>query len=226
MNKIVITIQGKTLILHYQVKPGLVRNGSGWETYIEVLPSAELSRFNLKGLTPEMFCVNISDMVNIHGLFSAAVENEKQIPVAQFELDQDDYLKAISNLTVKFTHLQLVNMLEPLPGYVQEADNEFIDFEEKVVPHSNEAFPENDTFSGYRLTIVTEDTGDKVAPFAYYNLDVYTSGEWQGYPPPQAHYETLRLALAKKLEEMSNAGVHLTQIHDETDYAVAMESPD
>lgn len=224
MNKVVITIQGKTLILHYQVKPGLRRNGTGWATYIEVLPSAELSRFNLKGLTPEMFCVNISDLVNIRGLFSGVVENEKQLPVALFDMDQDDYLKAIGNLTVKLTHLQLVNLLEPLSGYVQEADDEFIDFEEKVVPHTKEASAEDGTFSGYRLTIVSEDTGEKVAPFAYYSLDVYSAGEWQGYPPPQAHNETLRLAMARKLEEMSLVGVQLTQIHDETDYAVTMES--
>lgn len=218
MKKVLIAIQGKTLILHYQVKTGLVRNGSGWEAYIEVLPSAELTRFNLKGLSPEMFCVNISDMVNIGGLFSANVENERQIPVARWEINQEDYLNAISNLAVKLTHLQIVNLVGSLPGYIQEADKQFVDFEECVVPHEAGEYA---SFSGYRLTIVTEDIGDKAAPYAYYNLDTHTAEGWQDHLPPQADHESLRIAITNKLQAIREAGVPITQVYDETDYAAA-----
>lgn len=218
LKKILITIQGKTLILHYQVKHGLVRKGSGWASYIQVLPSSELSRFDLKGLTPEMFSVNISDMVNIRGLFSGQVENERQVPVARWEINHEDYLHATSTLAAKLTHLQIVDLLASLPGYLQETDNQFIDFEESVVPREA---GDPATFSGYRLTIVTEDIDDKVAPYGYYNLDTHTPEGWQGYPPPQADYEPIRTALANKLQAIGEAGVQLTQVDDETDYAIA-----
>jgi hypothetical protein len=116
------------------------------------------------------------------------------------------------------THLQIVNLLKPLPGYLQETDNQFIDFEESVVPHGS---GEPAAFSGYRLTIVTEDIEDKVAPYAYYNLDTHTPEGWQGYPPPQADYEAIRTALENKLQAIREAGVPLTQVDDETDYAIA-----
>ncbi|GEM_PF-2999187 len=218
LKKILITIQGKTLILHYQVKHGLVRKGSGWATYIEVLPSAELARFDLKGLTPEMFCVNISDMVNIRGLFSGQVENERQVPVARWEINHEDYLQVTSTQAAKLTHSQIVDLLASLPGYIQETDSQFIDFEGRIIPHET---GEPATFSGYRLTIVTEDIDDKVAPYAYYNLDTLTREEWQGYPPPQADYEPIRTALENKLQTIREAGVQLTQVDDETDYAIA-----
>ena len=218
MKKILITIQGKTLILHYHVKHGLVRKGSGWATYIEVLPSSELARFDLKGLTPEMFCVNISDMVNIRGQFSGQVENERQVPVARWEINHEEYLDATGTQEAKLTHLQIVKLLAPLPGYIQETDNQFIDFEESVVTHGT---GDSATFSGYRLTIVTEDIDDKVAPYAYYNLDTHTPGGWQGYPPPQADYEPIRTALENKLQAVREAGVQITQVDDETDYAIA-----
>lgn len=217
LKKILITIQGKTLILHYQVKPGLVRKGSGWASYIQVLPSAELARFDLKGLTPEMFCVNISDMANIRGLFSGQVENERQVTVARWEINHEDYLQAISAQAAKLTHLQIADLLASLPGYLQETDNQFIDFEESVVPHET---GEPGAFSGYRLTIVTEDIEDKVAPYAYYNLDTHTPEGWQGYPPPQADYAPIRAALENKLQAIREAGVPLTQVDDETDYAI------
>ena len=218
MKKVLVAIQGKTLILHYQVKTGPVRHGSGWEPYIDVLPSAELTRFNLKGLSPEMFCVNISDMVNIRGLFAAYVENEQQIPVARWEINQEDYLNAISSLRVKLTHLQIVNLVKSLPGYIQEADNQFVDFEERIVPHEA---GEHAPFSGYRLTIVTEDIGDKTAPYAYYNLDIHTAEGWQDQLPPQADHESLRIAITDKLQAIRAAGVPIAQVYDETDYAAA-----
>jgi len=212
LKKILVRIQGKTLILHYQVKPGLVRNGAGWATYIEVQPCAELARFDLKGLTPEMFCVNISDMVNIRGWFSGAVENEQQIAVAHWDMNEEAYLHEISNHTAKLTHLQVVNCLERLPGYVQELDHQFIDFEASVVPHGTGE-------SGYRLTIVTEDMGNKIAPYAFYNLDTRTAQGWQGISPPSADHEAVRNALANQLQAIIDSGVAVSQVYDETDYA-------
>lgn len=211
-------MQGKTLILQYQVRPALVRNGSGWTSYISVLPCAELSRFDLKGLSPEMFCVNISDMVNIRGQFSGIVENERQLPVARWEMNRDDYLAATGRLAAKLSHPQIVGLLASLPGYIQEADGQFIDFEEYVVPHPG---TEDNASSGYRLTIVTDDIGDKLAPYAHYSLDVHTPPGWQGCPPPPAHHEAVRNALANKLQAIDEAGVQLTQLYDETDYAIA-----
>ena len=218
MKKILISIQGKTLILQYQVRPALVRNGAGWTSYISVLPSAELSRFDLKGLTPEMFCVNLSDMVNIRALYSGIVENERQIPVARWSMNQDDYHNAISKESAKLTHLQIVSLLAALPGYAQESDGQFIDFEESVIPH---AAAENSEASGYRITVVTDDIGDKIAPYAYYSLDVHTAEGWQGYPPPPEDQESVRDALTNKLQAIRDAGVQLTQVYDETDYALA-----
>lgn len=218
MKKILISIQGKTLILQYQVRPALVRNGAGWTSYISVLPSAELSRFDLKGLTPEMFCVNISDMVNIRGLCAGIVESERQIPVARWTMNQDDYRYAISKESAKLTHLQIVSLLTSLPGYTQESDAQFIDFEESIVPHG---VAEGTESSGYRLTVVTDDIGDKIAPYAYYCLDVYAPEGWQGCPPPPVHREFVRNALTNKLQAISDAGVQLTQAYDQTDYAAA-----
>ena len=209
MKKVLISIQGKTLILQYHVKPGLMRKGVGWMPYIEVLPSWELARFNLRGLTPEMFCVNISDMVNVRGQLSGAVENEQQLPVAHWEINQNDYRSA---LRVKLTHAQVVDLLAALPGYVDEGDGEFIEFEEQVI-----------AASGYRLTIVTQDIGDKVAPYAYYNLDIYSEDGWEGYPPPTNQHEQIRNALARQLQVMGDAGVQLTQVYDATDYAIAAD---
>lgn len=218
MKKILVKIQGKTLILHYQLKPGLVRNGAGWATYVEVLPSTDLARFDLKGLTPEMFCVNIADMVNIRGLFSGAVENEQQIAVAHWEMNEEAYLHELSNSTVKLTHLQLVNCLETLPGYVQELDGQFIDFEESVVAHGSGKFAAS---SGYRLTVVSEDMGNKIAPYAFYNLDTRDAGGWLGIPPPPEDREAVRNALAKQLQAINDSGVAITRVYDESDYALA-----
>lgn len=211
MNKILIKLQGRTLILHYQVKPALVRDGAGWAAYIEVLPNSELARYDLKGLTPEMFCVNIADVVNLRGLYSGAVENERQIGVAHWEINEDGYRQAIRAAKATLTHLQIVGCLESLAGYVQELDGQFIDFEESGVP------PGAPT-SGYRLSVVTQDIGDRIAPYAFYNLDTRTSQGWQGFPPPPEHHPALRAAIAAKLDAIRAAGVPLTETHDETDY--------
>lgn len=222
MQKVVVRIQGRTLILPYQVKSGVVRDGVGGEPYIQVQPAGDLSRFHLRGLTPEMFCVNISDAVNIRRQFSGLVENEQQLPVAQWTVDREDYLKAIRECAVKLTHLQVVNLLQPLSGYVGEADGEFIDLEEKVVPHEGKA---GDAHSGYRLTVATEDAGERIAPYAYYSFDVWQSGQWRDNPPPAAHQEAVRMALARMLQVIRDAGVHLTKIYDQTDYAVGAQGP-
>lgn len=215
MKKVLITIQGKTLILQYQVQPGLMRKGIGWKPYIQVLPSAELAGFNLRGLTPDMFCVNISDRVNVRRQLSGVVENEQQQPVARWEIDEDDYRAA---LNVKLTHTQIVGLLTPLPGFVEEIDEEFIEFEQRVIPYSAEA----GTASGYRLTIVTTNIGEKVAPFAYYQLDIHTEDGWQGYAPPTAQHERIRRALAVQLHAIADAGVQLTQVDDATDYVISL----
>jgi hypothetical protein len=218
LNKLLITIQGRTLILYYQVKQGMVRNNTAHKSYIEVLPSDELARFDLKGLTPDMFCVNIADMVNIRGLFSGQVENEKQLPVARWLLNREEYLQLTGAPRQNLTHEQIVNLLASMPGYQQESDRQYIDFEESVVPrHSGEP----GTFSGYRLTIVTEEIEGSISSYAYYYLDTLAPQGWQGTPPPPADYEAIQRALAKKLQAIADAGVILSQLTDETDYAQA-----
>ena len=211
VQKILITIQGRTLILQYQVKSGLIRNGAGWKPYIQVMPSAELGRFNLRGLTPDMFCVNIADMVNVRSWLSGVVENEQQLPVARWQIDTEDYRQALSSC--RLSHSQIVDLLRGLPGYVGEFDDEFIEFEAVLADQQG-----NVASNGYRLTIVTQDIGDKIAPYASYNLDVCNGDQWQGYPPPDQDHEALRIALTLSLAAISAAGVMVTQVYDATDY--------
>ena len=217
MNKILVRLQGKTLILHYRINPGLVHSGVGWAAYIAVQPNAELARFDLKGLTPEMFCVNIADLVNLRGQFGGVVENEQQIPVGHWEINEEAYRQALSEAALKLTHRQIVACLESLADYVQELDGQFIDFEESLIPHGA---GDNALFSGYRLTIVSEDMGDKIAPYAFYSLDTRSGEDWQGIPPPPADHPALRKAIEAKLQAIRDAGVAVTQIYDETDYLV------
>ncbi len=221
LNKILITIQGRTLILYYQVKLGLERKGDGWSNNIEVLPTAELTRFNLKGLTPDMFCVNISDMINIRGLYRGQVENERQIGVAKWELNYDEFLQLKSGLNTRLTHKQLVKILSSIPGYLEETDNQYIDFEECVVPHKTGA---STTFSGYRLSIMTEDIEGNISTSAYYYLDTHNPEGWQDTPPPQSDYEVVKIALTNKLQRIREAGVQILSVNDETDYAVGAET--
>lgn len=223
MNKILITLQGRTLILYYQVKHGSARNnaavaGNSHKTgYIEVLPDDELARFDLKGLTPEMFCVNIADMVNIRGMFSGQVENERQIPVARWSMNRDEYVEALSVPADNLTHQQIVKLLASLPGYIQETDQQYIEFEERVVSH---AAAELATFSGYRLTLATEEIEGSVSTCAYYSLDTHTQQGWQGTPPPPGDYQPIRNAIESKLQAIRQAGVTIEKVYDETDYAL------
>lgn len=214
MKKILVKIQGKTLILPYQIRPA----PPGGSAYITVPPSDELARFNLKGLTPEMFCVNIADMVNIRRLFSGTVENEQQAAVARWEMNKEEYRLAASIMTVKPTHRQIADLLATLPGYVRESDGQFIDFEESVVAGEARGEP---VFSGYRLTVVTEDIGERIAPYAYYTLDTRTETGWRDIPPPPAHHEAVRGALSKQLQAIAATGVTLSEVYDQTDYVLA-----
>ena len=210
MKKILVKIRGKTLILTYQIKPA----PPGGSPYIAVPPSDELARFDLKGLTPEMFCTNIADLVNIRRQFSGTVENEQQAPVARWEMNEEEYRLAASFVTVQPTHRQIVERLAGLPGYAGETDGQFLDFEESIVPHETGA-------SGYRLTVVTEDIGERIAPYAYYTLDTRDAAGWRDLPPPEAHRATLREALAKQLQAIAAAGVTLSEVYDQTDYVLA-----
>lgn len=218
MKKILITIQGRTLILYYQVKHRLAFKNAGLAAYIEVLPSSELARFDLKGLTPDMFCVNISDMVNIRGLYAGQVENERQVAVARWEMNHEEYMQALSAPASHLTHQKIAALLASLPGYIQESDDQYIDFEEQIVAHTS---AENNTNSGYRLTIVTENIEGNISSHAYYNLDTHSAEGWQGIPPSLADYEAIQTALVNKLLAIRNSGVLITQVSDETDYALA-----
>lgn len=215
MNKILITIQGRTLILFYQVKQGLQANGTS--NYIQVLPSAELARFNLKGLTPEMFCVNISDMVNIRGMYCGQVENEKQNPVAKWSLNYDEFLQLKSARAAQLSHKQIVKLLSSMPDYAGETDDQYIDFEERVITHAS---GDHTSYSGYRLTIMTEEVEGNISTHAYYYLDTCTSDGWQDMPPPQADYAVVRSALENKLQQIREAGVNISAANDETDYLI------
>lgn len=210
MQKILIYIQGNTLILTYQVKSGLVRNGSGWEPYIQVQSSPELSRFDLRGLTPDMFCTNIADTVNVRGKLSGVVENEQQLPVAQWKIDRGDYRQALSACTLN--HRQMVALLETLPDYVTESDDEFIEFEGVLASHND------GVASGYRLTVVTRNIGARNAPYASYSLDTFQDGVWQAIAPPETDHAALRALLELRLNSIIDAGVALTQADDVTDY--------
>lgn len=218
LNKILITIRGRTLLLFYQVKHIPSHQGAARPNYIQVLPSTELARFDLKGLTPKMFCVNIADMVNIHGLYSGQVENEKQIPVAKWVMNYDEFLHIKNILTLPLTHLQIVGKLATMPGYLHEAEGQYIEFEEHVVTHPNAG---HCIYSGYRLTIVTETVEEKISSYAYYYLDTCSNGKWQEQIPPRVDHESIQNAVKKKLNEIAATGVQLVQIRDETDYALS-----
>jgi hypothetical protein len=218
LKKILITIQGKTLILAYQVKHGLMRHNAALAAYIEVLPSDELLRFDLKGLSPEMFCVNIADMVNIRKIFSGQVENERQIPVARWLINHEEYRSAITAPPANLSHLQIVNLLASLPGYLRASSGQYIEFEESVVPRG---LTDHLSYGGYRLTIATENLEGESSTDAYYSLDTRTETGWQGYPPPHAEHEAIHHAVLSKLQLIKETGVMIKRVHDETDYALA-----
>ena len=205
------------MILTYQAKHGLARRNASLPAYIEVLPSDELARFDLKGLTPEMFCVNIADMVNGRGMFSGEVENEKQVVIARWSMNKEEYLEASRIPLSKLTHMQIASLLALFPAYIQEMDNHYIDFAERVVPHAS---LEHNRYSGYRFTIVTEEIEDDISSYAYYTLDTCVNDTWQDNLPPQTDFVAIRNAVDKLLQAIHEAGVQLSEVRDETDYAV------
>lgn len=217
MNKILVTIQGRTLILYYQVKRCLAHKGAIPASYIVVSPSAELARFNLKGLTPEMFCMNIADMVNFRRLFSGQVENERQLAVAHWDMNHEAYLQVIHAMPANLTHQELVHLLAPLPSYIRESDGQYIDFEEDIV---RQEAGESTRFSGYRLSIVTENIEGDISSSAYYHLGTRSQEGWQDTLPPTADFEPVQNAVQNKIQAIRDAGVQLTRICDETDYAL------
>lgn len=220
MNKILISIQGRTLILYYQVMQNLKCITANHATYIQVLPSDELVKFDLKGLTPEMFCVNIADMVNIRGMHTGQVENEKQQPVAKWEMNYEAYLLMRNAPHNNLTHHQIARLLEPMPHYIQETENQYIDFEERVTPKED---GNHGDFFGYRLTIVTEEIEGDISSYAYYSLDTCTQEEWLNISPQKNKIEEIKAALDQKLDLIKNTGVCLERIIDQTDYAILPE---
>jgi len=218
LNKILITIQGRTLILYYLLKRSLPYKDAGPAHYITVLPSDELSRFNLHGLTPEMFCVNIADMVNFRKIFSGQVENERQFAVAKWDINHDAYLKAVSDMPSNLTHQEIVKLVSSIPAYIRESDGQYIDFEERIAPF---LLGGKTCFSGYRLTIVTENIEGDISSSAYFNLGIFTQQGWQDSLPPPAAHEAVHTAVANKVQAIRNAGVPLLRISEETDYALA-----
>ena len=217
MNKILITIQGRTLILYYQIKHALPSKQHARTAYIQVLPSDELNKFNLKGLTIEMFCVNIADAVNFHRVYSGIVENEKQIPVARWAFNYDEYIELINAPIKNLSHAQIVTLLSPLAGYVREYDDQYIDFEERIASHKSDDASKR---MGYRLTIATEEIEGVTSTDAYYSLDTHLEQTWQGIPPAPSDFEEIKKALTNKFQLIRDVGVHINNIIDETDYAL------
>lgn len=218
MNKILITIQGKTLLLYYQIRLAMLHSNLKFPAYIHVIPSDELAGYDLKGLTPEMFCVNIADMVNMRGIFHGQVENERQLPVARWTMNRDEYLDATRKPLKNLTHQQIVQILSLMPDYAGESDSQYIDIEECVISHTN---GENTTCGGYQLTIMTEKFEDDIQSYAYFKLNTQTAKGWLDCIPPIADFEIIRKAIDKKLQAINDAGVKLKKVVDETDYALA-----
>jgi hypothetical protein len=217
LNKILVTIQGKTLILYYQIKFALSHANLKLSAYIYILPPDDLSRFDLKGLTPEMFCVNIADMVNMRGVFRGKVENEKQMPVARWEMNREEYLEASRQPLANLTHLQIVQILANMPDYVRESDDQYIDFEECIITHTD---VNNSVCSGYQLTIMTENIDGDIQSRAYFKLNKYSEGKWLESIPASTDFAAIHSAVNKKLQAIMEAGVKISSVQDETDYAL------
>jgi hypothetical protein len=215
LNKILVTIQGKTLIVYYRIRSGLSHNNTRSASYIEVLPNADLAKCNLQGLTPEMFCVNIADMVNIRGLYTGTVENERQLAVAKWSLNYDEYLHLKNTAAPPLSHAQLAVLLSSMPGYVRTADEHYIEFEASVIPHS----AAQNSYSGYRLSLMTEEIAEQITTRAYYYLDTHTASGWQDTPPLAQERAAIQAAVQQKLQEIRDVGVQLASVRDETDYA-------
>ena len=115
-----------------------------------------------------MFCVNIADLVNFRGQYNGQVENERQVIVAKWAMNYEEYLQLKNALPTQPTHSQIVDLLIHLPGYKREADGQYIEFDECVVPGDK---ADSDTFSGYRLTLLTETVEGSTTTNVFYFLD-------------------------------------------------------
>lgn len=158
-----------------------------------------------------MFCVNIADLVNMRGIFHGQVENERQIPVALWTMNREEYLEATKQVVTNLTHQQIVQTLSLMPGYVQETDNQYIDFEECVVTHTT---CDNITCSGYQLTIMTENINGDIQTYAYFKLNMITEGIWLDCIPAASDFEAIRSAVDKKLQAINDSGVKLSSAYD------------
>lgn len=218
LNKIAIFLQGRPLILHYQVR----QSAPGLPAYIEVIPSADLLEFDLKGLTPDMFCVNIADMVNLRKTFAGTVENEKQIAVAHWAINHEEYLDAIQRPTITLTHQQIAARLAAIPGFAQALElahtsgEQYVDFE---VCLSRSGDGKTAVSCGYKLTIISELTDGMLQSRAYYYLDTCSESGWLDKIPPLNEHPALRQAIEQKLTEIRQAGIILQSVEDHTDYA-------
>jgi hypothetical protein len=217
LNKILVTIRGKTLILYYQIKFAFSHSNLKLSAYIYIIPPDDLSGFDLKGLTPEMFCVNIADMVNMRGIFYGQVENERQVPVARWEMNRDEYLEATRRPQANLTHQQIVQILANMPDYVRESDDQYIDFEECIITHNLE---NNTVCSGYQLTVMTENIEGDIQSSAYFKLNTLSKGMWLDSIPAPSDFAAIRSAVDKKLQAIMEAGVKISSVNDETDYAL------
>lgn len=211
LNKISLFFQGRPLILHYQTRQG----SSLIPPYIEVVSSAELENFDLKGLTPEIFCMNIADMVNLRNKFSGVVENEKQQIVARWSINAEELQTSLQQLKHSLSHVQLVRLLESLPGYAGESDNTYIDFEERLYMKT---LNQQDVYSGFRLTIMTEEITGVFSSQASYILDTYCDMKWTGIPPAQLEHDGIRQSINDKITMFNQLGIKFAQVHDMTDY--------
>lgn len=205
------------MILYYQIKYGKTHSASKLSPYITVNPVEALSNFDLKGLSPEMFCMNLADMVNMQGLFKGNIENEHQSPVAHWTMSQDEYLEAIRQTGKTLSHQQIVPILSSMPDYVRESNNQYIDFEACAITHAKS---DNKTCSGYKLTIMTEDLDGEIHSYAYFNFDTRSEAGWLNLIPPSSEIEELQNAVNRKLQSIKEAGVEIARIYDETDYVL------
>lgn len=211
LNKILLNIQGRTLILYYRVN----RPRQDIPPYIEVLPSDELSQFNLKGLNPEMFCVNLADMVNIHGKYSGQVLNEKQMPVARWSINPDEIKASLNRQAPQLTLKQAEDLLLSIYGLVSH-DREYFDYQE-FSEHPVQTEPE--LTPGYRLTIVLEEIEGHVESYGYFILDMHDGKAWLEQPPPLSSRSGLIDLIENKLKQIRNGGLKINSLREETDYS-------
>ncbi len=211
LNKILVQIQGRTLILFYKVN----RLRPEIPAYIEVLPSPELGFFNLKGLSPEMFCINLADMVNIHGKYAGTIENEKQVPVAKWAVNYDEIRQALREPHIPALTMSVaVNRLKSIPGLVNQ-EKEYFDYQDFITWQDQ---TEPGLQAGYRLTIVLEEIECHPEIYGYYFLGMHDGHTWANEIPPLSSRPALHEMIANKMDEIRHCGLSISTIRDETAY--------